>query len=199
MELIRISDSKLKIILTESDMRRYALTDENLTYENADVRRAVGEMLAEAKEQSGFEPDSDRMLIEVYPSRGGGCELYVTKILPPAPEEKEKKAPPPTREERGRAVVYVLPTLSALLAVCAHLARVGYRDESAAYGGRGESCYLILREQKHPLSYPHTSPLYHPAEEYGERYGGADKLAYIKEHAPCILEKDAVARLAALA
>lgn len=199
MELIRISDSKLKIILTESDMRRYALTDENLSYENADVRRAVREMLAEAREESGFVADAERMLIEVYPSRGGGCELYVTKILAPAPADTKKAPPPPAREERTRPVVYLLPSLADLLRICRHLAATDYRGESAAYIGEGDACYLVLSEPLRGVGYPHSAPLYHPAEEYGERCSGNTKLTYVREHAHCLLDTDAVARLSALA
>ena len=75
MELIRISDSKLKIILNETDMRRYALSSDTLSYENGDTRRAVREVLAEAEEETGFHATADRLLIQAYPSRDGGCEL----------------------------------------------------------------------------------------------------------------------------
>lgn len=210
MELIRISDSKLKIMLTEADMRRYALSSDHLSYENSETRRAVKEMLQEAHEETGFDAATDRLLIQVYPSREGGCELYITKIQAATEEEKKdeerkeeekkKEPPPPPKEVRGRVVIYALPTLSALLAVCRQLAVTGYREYSAAYTAKGERCYLVLREPPpHVASYPLAAPLYHPAEEYGEKYGGTAKLAYIKEHASCIFDGDAVGRLAPLA
>ena len=199
MDLIRISDSKLKIILTEADMRRYALSSDNLSYENTETRRAVREMLTEAEEETGFDAASDRLLVQAYPSREGGCEFYVTKIEPGTPEEKKKPRPQTAKEGKGRLVVYLLPTLASLLAVCRQLSATGYRDYSAAYTGKGESCYLVLRENLRASGYPLRAPLYHPAEEYGDKEGGSAKLGYIKEHAKCIFDGDAVGALAPLA
>ena len=41
MELIKISDTKLKIMLSAEDMARYAIASESLNYENTETRRAV--------------------------------------------------------------------------------------------------------------------------------------------------------------
>ena len=200
MELIRISDSKLKIILNEADMRRYALSSDSLSYENTETRRAVREMLTEAREEIGFDAAAERLLIQAYPSREGGCEFYVTKMDGKKEEEKKKpQSPPPPKEGKGRVVIYTLPTLASLLTVCRHLAATGYCEYSAAYAGAGDTCYLVLRENIRTAAYPLTAPLYHPAEEYGEKYGTTPKLAYIKEHAHCLFDGDAVGTLASLA
>ena len=205
MEWIRISDSKLKIILNEADMRRYALSSDTLSYENTETRRAVREMLTEARAEIGFDGAAERLLIQAYPSREGGCEFYVTKMdeQRDAPKEKEgekkKPTPPPPKEGKGRVAVYTLPTLASLLAVCRQLAATGYRDYSAAYAGTGDTCYLVLRESTRASIYPIGAPLYHPAEEYGEKCGGTPKLAYIKEHADCLFDGDAVGALSPLA
>ena len=199
MELIRISDSKLKIILNEADMRRYALSSDSLSYENTETRRAVREMLTEARDEIGFDAAAERLLIQAYPSREGGCEFYVTKIDGGALEEPKKPAPAAVKEGKGRVVIYTLPNLVALLSVCRHLAATGYREYSAAYAGRGDTCYLVLRENVRAMGYPPASAFYHPAEEYGEKYGTTPKLAYIKEHARCIYDGDAVGTLAPLA
>ena len=200
MELIRISDSKLKIILNETDMRRYALSSDALSYEDCETRRAVREVLAEAEVQTGFHPAADRLLIQAYPSRDGGCELYVTKLEgAPVQEEKKKQQPPPQKEGKGRLSLYTLPTLSALLAVCRQLAATGYREYSAAYAGEGDSCYLVLCESTRASGYPPAPPAYHPAEEYGEKQSGTAPLSYIKEHSRCICEGEAVALLSSLA
>lgn len=199
MELIRISDSKLKIILSEADMRRYALSSDSLSYENTETRRAVREMLTEAREEIGFDAAAERLLIQAYPSREGGCEFYVTKIDGIREEEPKKSAPSVAKEGKGRVVVYTLPNLAALLAVCRHLAATGYREYSAAYADTGDICYLVLRESIRTSGFPPTPPLYHPAQEYGEKGGTTPKLAYIKEHARCIYDGDAVGTLAPLA
>lgn len=80
MELIMINDSKLKIMLTEEDMQRFALDCSSVNYDNTETRRAFWSILDEAKHQTGFDAASDRVFIQLYPSKEGGCEMYVTKV-----------------------------------------------------------------------------------------------------------------------
>ncbi len=196
MELIRISDSKLKIMLSAEDMAHYAITPEIMNYENTETRRAVWQILDEAKQETGFDAAGDRVLIQVYPSRSGGCELYVTKILPPVPYEKKEDV---RAKGDGRIGLYRFGELAHLVYACRQLLRGGYNGESAAYTGEEGSYYLVMRE-KSGEGLLATSPAYNPAEEYGERLpGGHGRLAYIKEYATCLCSAQAVEMLSALA
>ena len=80
MELIVISNSKLKIMLTSEDMREYSLDCNTLDYENTETRRAFWSILDEAKQRTGFDAASEKVFVQVYPSKKGGCEMYVTKL-----------------------------------------------------------------------------------------------------------------------
>lgn len=75
-----ISDSKLKIMLTKEDLKEYALDCNTLDYENTETRRAFWSILDEAKHRTGFDAASEKVFVQVYPSRAGGCEMYVTKL-----------------------------------------------------------------------------------------------------------------------
>ena len=196
MELIRIGDSKLKIMLTAQDMARYAITPEALDYENTETRRAVWQILDEAKQKTGFDAASDRVLIQVYPSRTGGCELYVTKVLPPSAAGNGTGAVQ-RLGDGGRTGLYAFCGLPEILSVCSLLLRSGYSGESAAYVGDDGRYYLVIRE-KAGEDYVAAS-FYCPAEEYGEKItGGIQRLAYIKEHGKCLCPAQAVERLASL-
>ena len=80
MELILINTSKLKIMLTPDDMKRYSLDIDKMNYDNTETRRVFWNILDTAKHETGFDAASDRVCIQVYPSKGGGCEMYVTKL-----------------------------------------------------------------------------------------------------------------------
>ena len=197
MELIRIGDSKLKIMLTAQDMARYAITPEALDYENTETRRAVWQILDEAKQKTGFDAASDRVLIQVYPSRTGGCELYVTKVLPPA-AAGNAGSQAERLSDGGKTGLYAFLGLPETLTVCSLLLRAGYSGESAAYEGDDGRYYLVIREKAGNNGNPFC--FYCLAEEYGEKVsGGRQKLAYIKEHGKCLCPSQAVERLAALA
>ena len=49
MEIIPISESKLKIMLTPDDMAEYAISEEALSYEKKDVRTLFSGILDEVK------------------------------------------------------------------------------------------------------------------------------------------------------
>ena len=82
MELIKISQSRLKIMLTSEDMNEFKLDFPDLTNENCqspEARRALRCILEKAKEIIGFDTGADRVFIQLYPSREGGCEMFVSK------------------------------------------------------------------------------------------------------------------------
>lgn len=195
MELIRISDSKLKITLDAEDMAHYAITSDLLNYENRETRRIIWQILDEAKEQTGFHAATDRILIQVYPSRAGGCEMYVTKLLPPMARKAEGEKIHMREEKRE---LYFFSELNMLLRACKQLALREQLRGSAVYVLPEGGYYLFLwggecECQAEPPS------AYNPAEEYGERQKcGSARLAYIREHAACLCEGNAVHRLAAL-
>ncbi len=195
MELIRISDSKLKIMLNAEDMVHYAINSDLLNYENTETRRAVWQILDEAKQQTGFDAASDRVLIQVYPSRTGGCEMYVTKVPLPLPHPTEGKE---MRTHEGRRELYFFRDLERLLHACRQLQIRTTLTESTAYALCGGGYYLLLRDEAAD-SLLGAAPAYNPAEEFGERLKcTAARIAYIKEHTTCLCETDAVARFAAL-
>lgn len=80
MELIRINDNKLKIMLTSSDMKNYELDVQKLSCGTEETRRAFRNILHDAGVCSEAEDGKDKIYIQYYPSREGGCEMFVTRL-----------------------------------------------------------------------------------------------------------------------
>ena len=78
MELIPINESKLKIMLDEIDMKEYRLGAESDCAE-LETRRAIRDILDAAREQIGFNTEGAEIFVQLYTSKRGGCELFVTK------------------------------------------------------------------------------------------------------------------------
>ena len=78
MELILISNTKLKIMLNEDDMKQYKIGSEADCAESG-TRKAIRSILERAKEQVGFNTDGEEIFVQLYTSKKGGCELFVTK------------------------------------------------------------------------------------------------------------------------
>ena len=80
MELIRINDKKLKIMLTSSDMKNYELDAQKLSCGTEETRRAFRNILHDAGVGGGFDTGGDKIYVQYYPSREGGCEMFITKL-----------------------------------------------------------------------------------------------------------------------
>lgn len=197
MELILIGDSRLKVILTAEEVRRFAPALEEGELDGHTAKAALRELFDEIRRKSGFDAANDRVLVQLYPSRGGGCEIFLTKlgkaVRPRAiSEETGELAAPPTL----RPVLFGFRGITELLAVCRQLERTGYDLLSTAYVSDDGRYYLVLQERARSGTRPGALSF---VEEFGERRGGVMALSYIKEHGRCIAAGDAVSRLASLA
>lgn len=80
MELIVISQSKLKIMLTAPDMQYYELQGNHINCVDENTRRAFRHIFDDARLQVGFDTAGERLFVQLYASRDGGCEIFVTKL-----------------------------------------------------------------------------------------------------------------------
>ena len=88
LELIRISDGKIKIALTKEELAAYSLSAESIDYGREETRIVFRELLDGAKKSMGFDAEGDKVFVQIYTAKDGGCEIFVTKIEP----ETRKKA-----------------------------------------------------------------------------------------------------------
>jgi negative regulator of genetic competence, sporulation and motility len=101
MELILISNTKLKIMLDESDMRKYHIGNES-DCANAGTRKAIRSLLERARDQIGFNTEGEEIFVQLYTSKHGGCELFVTKSQlceTATPIEDRVKSPIASKEQ----------------------------------------------------------------------------------------------------
>ena len=193
MELLRIGDNKLKVTLSGEDMEHYRLDSESMDYDTTETRSAFWQILDEAKQKTGFDAGGGRIFVQVYSSRAGGCEMYITLVSEEGEGRGEAEAPRPSEG------IYCFDTLPTLLAVCRMLDTLGYRDESTAYTADG-AYYLVIREARRTGVYG-SRPLgeYAFLEEYGTRLSGGVRRSYLDEHGRCLCDKGAVSLFSSLA
>lgn len=198
MELILISESKLKVMLTESDMESFALTCDTIDYDNTETRRAFWEIFDEAKHKTGFDAASNRVFIQVFPSKSGGCELYVTKVQGERDQAGVKlKVNQSKKNGKATNCVYGFDDIKMLTKACSCLEKKGFYDESSAFAEKENPSntryFLILPENAPPSSQKkkkYVSP-YDFIGEYGKKY--ADSIMYyIKEHCEPVCNDNAV-------
>lgn len=194
MELLLISDSKLKVILTPEDMEYYDISCETLDYENSETRRAFWNILADAKQKTGFDAATDKVFVQIFPSKFGGCEMFITKM--------DKKASAltcviPRESRKSERYTYKFEDMKSLIAVCRHMKKCGYTGASSAfYDPRIESYYLMYEDNDYIECIGYGLPKltsYPVAGEYGEEIESSlGNIAYFSEHCNEIVQNNAV-------
>ena len=80
MEVVRIGEHKMKIVLDKSECAKYGVCINEEYKDTATVRRSLWALLEEAKKHSGLDASGDKLLIQFYPIKGRGCEIFVTRL-----------------------------------------------------------------------------------------------------------------------
>ncbi|MBP3402227.1 MAG: adaptor protein MecA [Clostridia bacterium] len=163
MEFLLIGESKLKIVANAEEMKEYKLDAESTATGGQGIRRAFWRVLDRAKSEVGFDPAGDKVLIQFYPIKNGGCEIFVTKlgILPESSARLVARSSKIEVLSRSRSF-YAFDSLDDLRALC-----------------------RILR--KITENFPPVSDVYFDSDKYFlsiEEYGkGGETVEF-----PCILE-----------
>ena len=208
MELIRISDQKLKIMLTPSDMEQFELNADTFGENGTEMRRAFRLLLEEIKKRTDFEADDKRIAVQYFPSREGGCEMFISRLserseLEGGEEHKPAKTPkaiclPEETLARGfhRESAYSFALVSDLLQVCKRLCALSGIGTNSAYSDDVGRYYLFL-------SFLSASPFTTPDElSFITEYGSIENCnllkLYLSEHGRVICEENAIQQLGTL-
>ena len=203
MEIIMISECKLKLMLAREDLAEFELDAEQLDYSKTETKRMFWDILNRLKRKVGFQTDGHRVLVQLFPSRDGGCEMFITKFADARRDggENETQAPserevpllhykPSHRETGGKPGAFSFDNLEWMLTVCRRLLGIGYAGESSAYIG-DESRYFLFLEGLDPTGYL-------PLDEYSfiAEYGQVENVEALRdflcEHGRILCRGDAV-------
>ena len=177
MEYVRISESKMKLSLTEEDTKKYGVDVAALTSDTTARRRVLWTLLDEAKKKTGVDAGGSRTLVEAFPGRRGGCELFVTLV---------------DVKTALHTACYRFESVAAARMAAKRLSSDAWKDASLYALSGGETVLLL------PLSSRGDVRVLTPysfLEEYGKREKSPYFSAYVKEYGVCLYERDAVSRL----
>ena len=129
MELMKISDTALKVSLTREDMEYYDIEFDKLDYSSIETRRIIWSILDEAKRTLGFNAVRDSLYIQAFRSRCGGCELFVS-----GEEKKPMK----------KKALYRFENADTVIKICVRLENCNFDGESSLFVGDDGKFYLVL-------------------------------------------------------
>ena len=195
MEFLLIGESKLKIVLNEEETKNYKLDGSCEDSGGAGVRRSFWRILEMAKQEVGFDPAGDKVLIQFYPIKTGGCEVFVTKlgILPDSSARLVSRSNRISLLSKNR-IFYLFYTLEDLIRAA--------RAVKQASGNVSINSDVYLDDDKYYMSVEEYAKGGEPVEfpcilEFGVGLT-ADFGLYISEHADPLAEGDGIERFCAL-
>ena len=199
MELILINDSKLKIMLTSEDMIKYDLDCNSASYDNTETRRAFWSILDEAKHHTGFDAASERVLVQLFPSKSGGCEMYITKVglLCPTnnhPDNQSFFLPKLNEDSKTENATFIFKKMCSMISACKLAIHSGNIEDSCAWVDESGLCYLFTKVS-HQTNLSYFMGI---MSEFGIRLENSDTLTYIKEHGHQFCTHNAIETLAVL-
>jgi len=177
MNVIRIGPDNVKVELTREDTERFGLDTEGedslLAPETA---RSVKKIMESVRDESGIDFCGERVAIRLFPSRDGGCELFVSRLSSRSNERASEK----TEEKNAVLRFFEVEEASAAARELDTSGGDAFTDS--------RSLFLIIPKSllaghselsKKRVSFPHIE-------------------AYIEEHLKQIYSGDAIERLSLL-
>ena len=195
MEFLLIGDSKIKIVLNRDEAEKYNLDSAAPDVSGPGARRAFWRILDMARAEVGFDPAGDKVLIQLYPLKSGGCEIFVTKlgILSEASARLVSKSDRIAMLSKKRSLYSFDSLEDTISAARAVKNRAGNTSPRSDVYTDGEKYYLAIEEYGkggEPVEFPCIL-------EFSSALT-ADISAYISEHARCLTDGDGIDRFSSL-
>lgn len=195
MEFLLIGESKIKIVLNREEAEKYRLDSTAPDVSGPSARRAFWRILDMAKAEVGFDPAGDKVLIQLYPLKSGGCEIFVTKlgILSESSARLVSKSDRIAMLSKKRSL-YSFDCVDDI--ICASVA---VKNQSCGLSPRadvytdGEKYFLAIEEYGkggEPVEFPCIL-------EFSSALT-ADLSDYISEHTDCLTDGDGIERFSSL-
>jgi negative regulator of genetic competence, sporulation and motility len=194
MDVLKITDSKLKIMLSADDMKKYRLSQATVDYNDPKTRKSFFEILNHVKQSHGFNVERDKVLIQFYPSKDGGSELFVTKLgTIAASSERALSKSSGVAMLDPRSSLYSFESLDDLIRTAKILKAADIHKSSDVYLGDDGEFYLELCERIGERGTKASSII----SEFGRRMT-SHYFAYVAEHARKLTSSDGIERLCLL-
>lgn len=137
MEVIRINRERIKIMLSPEDMVEMDINCDMLDTFDRRGKEAFGKIMQEARDRCGFISCGRKIFVQVFPSKDGGCEMFITKM-----NDGDLSA----RTARRRKYYYRFCVFEDMLKFCAAVAKINH--SCSAYKDTEKSEYYIMSDER---------------------------------------------------
>ena len=143
MEIMKITDTSIKISLCASEAQEYNLNEES-QLDTKEVKKSFAKLLSKAKKEVGFKYAGENIVAEIFSSKDGGYEIFVSYLNLEEKMYKEKMGEQRISRQ-GQIIIYCFEELENLLLVLSRLSRLELDAKSSVYfESLTKKYYLIL-------------------------------------------------------
>lgn len=189
MNIEVIHDSKIKIVMSNEELKNFSVTYDQLSSDDPSTRTMISRLLSVARSKVGFEHKDKKLFIETFPDIMGGCILYFTVVsLDTArlsANSKKKPMPDP--------IVLSFRDLDVLYRACEYIySTLSHKILKSSLFACYSSYYLIL----HPICSVNEEIGMITGEFLCEASEGVSSLRHLNEHGKELLGSGALERMA---
>lgn len=189
-----MTDDRLKIILDTDDLKKYNINFVNLDYKNKKTRSIFWDLINTAKEQTGFNPNGSRLLIEAFPDINGGISLFVSKLSVSSNQEVlQNYTYEKENNDKKEVFMFCFENTDDFLDACLLFKDKDCRiTESKLYNYLNKYYLKIEFLNNYPNEYYYEKKLVLNLLEFGKLIINEISECYLEEHANIIIKENAV-------
>ena len=182
MEFMKIGEKSLKITLNEKESKAYGL-DENTEIDVDDMKGTFSKLLARAKREIGYKFSGEKVVAEIFNSKSGGCEIFLSYAEERVVEERAKNN---RQKSKGACSIFSIDELNGIINISHSLKNRNYVGKSVLYHDNEQSKYYLIlddvsvKDNKYLFLLEYARPMRSNSHDY------------IKEHCKCICKKGAI-------
>ena len=184
MEFVKINEKSIKITLSCDEAQKLEIVS-GASFDPGKSKNVFAKMLTEAKKEIGFQYAGEKIIAEIFDSRDGGCEIFISCLSGEEIMYKDKGEEALLSKLKLQNLIFCFDNLESLLEGCHLLSQVKCSHSTSAYFDHEKVKYYILLEDvsKKDMKYGF---LY----ELSKRIKSS-RVDYLKERCKLICEGDA--------
>ena len=199
MEFIVISNDKLKMILSEDEMLEYDIHPDSFNYAESTSKNALKSLLDRALCETGFDSRKTKLFVQMFSSKTGGCEIFISKIEEQHHNVLEKEY----QSNKKQLLCYIFLDFKTLCNLCLRIKQTDRKYKTSLYSdNKTKYCLIFLKNDRTPAyhSGDHNDVFYPPyLSEYGNtEESDAKFLDYLAEYYNCIINENAVEKVSSI-
>ena len=198
MKIQIINSGKIKVELTNDDLKKYDMNADSLKPDSPRLRKFLFYIMESVRVKTGFDPYNGQIMVEAE-GTPAGVSLVISRVgqkrsISPAQKQRIRRAKPVLREKKSKAEsgqIFSFGELKTLLAACRHLEKTDI--EASSVYKYGKKYYMYIRPDAEnartravlsEFCEARGAGLYGISfmKEHGELVAGGDKLADICEN-----------------